>query len=456
LDPWQQEILRMALREDTNGEGVDRWAAFEVGLVVGRQNGKGTILEARELAGLFHFGERLILHSAHEFKTATEAFRRVLSLVDNTDHLRKLVKKVQVGHGDEGIELRSGARLRFVARSTGSGRGFSGDCVILDEAYALTAKQLQALLPTLSARPNPQLWYTSSPSLDGASGAELMRIRDRGSGATARLAYFDYGAPGDLDHLEDLDLDDVELWKRCNPSFGIRISEDFVRAERAAMTPEGFARERLGVWPAPVIAGGAIDVAKWIALLDAGSSRSGDVACAVDISPLRDYAAIVMYGPRADGVGHAQVVRYHPGTDWIIPAIAEIQAKLTPVAWGMGTGTYKSLREELAKIEIVTPADGHKPARGDICLVAGGDMAAACGQIIDAVKQGSLRHVSDSPLENAVRGAKLRQTGDVVAWARKESAVDISPLVGLTLARWAYMTRIEAIQDTYLAANNIW
>lgn len=64
LDPWQAFVLEHALGERGDGQ----WAAFEVGLVVPRQNGKGSVLEARELAGLFLFGEELILHSAHEFQ----------------------------------------------------------------------------------------------------------------------------------------------------------------------------------------------------------------------------------------------------------------------------------------------------------------------------------------------------------------------------------------------------
>src|SRR6185437_15135570 len=45
LDPWQCDVLRDAL-----GEGPDgRWASPFVGLVVPRQNGKGAVLEAREL-----------------------------------------------------------------------------------------------------------------------------------------------------------------------------------------------------------------------------------------------------------------------------------------------------------------------------------------------------------------------------------------------------------------------
>src|ERR1035438_568518 len=72
LDPWQQYVLTHSLGERQNG----KFAAFAVGLVVSRQNGKGSILEARELAGLFLLGERLIIHSAHQFDTSIEAFNR--------------------------------------------------------------------------------------------------------------------------------------------------------------------------------------------------------------------------------------------------------------------------------------------------------------------------------------------------------------------------------------------
>jgi hypothetical protein len=108
LDPWQQLVLRHSLAESPTEK--EKWAAFEIGLIVPRQNGKGSILEARELAGLFLFDERLILHSAHEFKTAAEAFIRIRSLVDNSDMLRRRVKIIRTGVGSEGIELKNGNR----------------------------------------------------------------------------------------------------------------------------------------------------------------------------------------------------------------------------------------------------------------------------------------------------------------------------------------------------------
>lgn len=194
LDPWQELVLEGALAEepDPRRRGKNRWCAPEVGVIVPRQNGKGGILEARELAGLFLFGERLILHSAHEFKTASEAFKRILVLIQNTPDLWREVKPkggVRTSHGDEGIELRSGQRLRFVARSTGSGRGFTGDCIILDEAYNLSAANMSALLPTLAAVPNPQLWYTSSAPLPRQESDTLRRLCARGrAGAREAMA----------------------------------------------------------------------------------------------------------------------------------------------------------------------------------------------------------------------------------------------------------------------------
>jgi phage terminase large subunit-like protein len=88
LDPWQRYVLANSLGKRADG----KWSSFEVCCIVSRQNGKGGILEARELAGLYLFrSDRLLTHTAHEHKTASEHFRRVLFLIENTgsdDHRR--------------------------------------------------------------------------------------------------------------------------------------------------------------------------------------------------------------------------------------------------------------------------------------------------------------------------------------------------------------------------------
>src|SRR5262249_45209251 len=79
LDPWQCWVLDRSLAERRDG----KWAAWEVALICSRQNGKTAILEARELAGLFLFGEELIVHTAHQFKTSSESFRRIQKWLRN-------------------------------------------------------------------------------------------------------------------------------------------------------------------------------------------------------------------------------------------------------------------------------------------------------------------------------------------------------------------------------------
>lgn len=174
LDPWQQDVLVGSL-----GERADhRWAATEVGLVLPRQNGKNEILVVREMAGLILFDEDLQTHTAHRFDTSIEQFRKMRDLFTNWDDLRRRVKKIREANGDEGIELLTGQRLNFKARSKGSGRGFTGDLVVLDEAFWL--QEMGSLIPSLSARPNPQVWYTSSAPLPREESDPLRRLVRRG------------------------------------------------------------------------------------------------------------------------------------------------------------------------------------------------------------------------------------------------------------------------------------
>lgn len=251
LDDWERYVLSRGL-----GRTEDRkWSAFEVGLIVARQNGKGAVLEALELAALFldDFGVDLILHSAHEFKTASEAFRRIQARIDNSPVFRRRVRKVYLQRGAESIELKNGKRLRFIARSGGSGRGFSSDLVILDEAYELGDTAMAALLPTLSARPNPQIWYTSTAGMP--TSTQLGLVRGRGlRGNDPSLAFFEWSVDPD-----NYDPSDPRCWAQANPGMGIRITEEYIAKERAALAPPEFARERLSVGDYPVD-GGAWDV----------------------------------------------------------------------------------------------------------------------------------------------------------------------------------------------------
>jgi phage terminase large subunit-like protein len=249
LDPWQRLVLESGLRRRGG-----KWAAFEVALIVARQNGKGTVLEALELAALFLYPDvRMILHSAHQFKTAAEAFLRVRALIEDNPDFDRKVARIRTAAGAEAIELKDGKRLRFVARSSGSGRGFTSDLVILDEAYELGDQQMAALLPTLSARPDPQVWYTSTAG--GPDSIQLGRVRARGvAGADQSLAFMEWSADEAA-----YDPADPQDWALANPGLGIRIAPEYIEREMAALGAEAFARERLSIGDYPVD-GGAWEV----------------------------------------------------------------------------------------------------------------------------------------------------------------------------------------------------
>jgi phage terminase large subunit-like protein len=199
LDPWQRTFVEDAFAQDANG----RLLAFEVGLIVPRQNGKGSVLEAAELGWLFRSeGDELFLHTAHHFKTAHEAFLRLVARIKGNAELSSKVKSIRSWHGDESIEMKNGTRLIYIARSRSSGRGFTGDKVVWDEAFNLPDTAVEATLPTLSARPDPQVWYTSmSPDRDIAPCEPLSRLRERARSGQAQAVLYDEWSGGVQDSV---------------------------------------------------------------------------------------------------------------------------------------------------------------------------------------------------------------------------------------------------------------
>ncbi len=174
------------------------------------------------------FGERTVAVSAHEARTTRLSFERVLAYLESYDDLRRRVSSVQRWVGREQIRFQDGSLIVFPARSRGALRGYTVDSLILDERQYLTDAQHEAVLPTLSARPNTQKWMLGTVPTHLGDGEVFGRLRaaalaDSGDG---RLCYLEWSAdPG-------CDLDDREQWAQANPALGRRISVDAVAAER--------------------------------------------------------------------------------------------------------------------------------------------------------------------------------------------------------------------------------
>ncbi|MFE1926525.1 terminase [Streptomyces asoensis] len=460
LDPWQQHVLRVGMAEKADGS----WAAFEVAVNVPRQNGKGAIIEARELWGLFIGGEELILHSAHEFKTAKHSFRRIERLIRGCPDLHKRVKQYRQTVGEEWIELHSGALLRFIARSKGSGRGFSGWSNMLDEDMILGDNEMDALLPTMAAIDNPQIWYLGSSGI-GAPSVQLGRLRRRALAAIEAgvpdpsLAYMEWSADlhvdecsKDCDKHDDAGSDEAVL--KSNPAVGYRLTLAKVANERATLSKEGYARERLGEGEYPSDEADTWQVIAeevWRALAAFNADPDGAVAFALDTTPERSHTAIVA-AFRWEGGTHVEVVEHRPGTGWVKERARELTTKWGPRCWVVDPGSPAgSLIGELTdalKVDPDAEEEEEEPRLlAPIVQTKTRDVVHACSQFYDAVVEGTLTHRDDAQMASALAGAQTRPLGDAWAWARRIVSVDISPLVAATLAKWGLTAEVEEPEE---------
>lgn len=425
LDPWQERVIHAGLAERVDGS----WQHFEVACCVPRQNGKGEIILVRELAGLFVLGEKLLIHSSHQFDTSLEAFRRLLHVIESVPDFDRRVKRVSKSHGEEGIELVGGQRVRFRTRTKGGGRGFTADCFIGDEAMIYPEASHAALMPTLSARPNPQMWYFGSAvdQMVHEHGLVFSRVRSRAlRGDEPRLAYFEWSVDApNPDEVPDEVWTDQDAWGQANPALGIRISGEHIGLEQRSMDRRTFAVERLGVgdWPSGEGALSLIKPEDWEQLTDLNSVPKVPMWFAIDVSPDRAWCSIAVAARRGDGRYHVEIADRRKGTGWVVGRVAELKRKYEPAGFVCDMiGPAGSLLEPLLDVGVeVEPVNSTEHAR-------------SCGFFFDAVQQGTLRHLGDPLLASAIRGAATRPMGDSWAWSRKNSSVDITPLVSSTLA----------------------
>lgn len=455
-DPEQELGLRMLFGRDAEG----RTASFEAAVICARQNMKTGLFKQAALGWLFVTSEKLIVWSAHEFPTAREAFRDMTELIMETPFLAKRVKDVYTGSGQERIELSSGQRLIFRARTYKGGRGLTGNRVVLDEAFALTEEHMGALLPTLSAVSDPQVVYGSSA---GLPESEVLRgIRDRGrAGSSPRQGYLEWlaeprcelgagcghdrGTPG-------CTLDDKTAWKSANPLLGrlrpngTGMTVEHVLAEREALPPAEFARERMGWWEDPDLGDSAADTqpafepSVWAACFGEipADYEVGSVGVATSFGGRQ--SAIVL-GARSGDRVLGLPAQHGDGTSWVVTAAVELAVEhRVPIVLDKG-GPAGFLLHELEK---QARAKGVR-VRG-LTFAQAADAAALLDQYVES---GRLLHGCDGSadggpwelLQRSVESATRRASGDRWLWGRKpakkgDAAPDITPLEATTVALW--------------------
>lgn len=432
LDPWQRDLLvdgmgvirRPSQLMADQGDIVERWAAFEVGVELSRQNGKSVVFEARVLAGLYVLREQLIVYSAHKAETALGAYNRIEQLIRSDPELLAEVKGVNGDrgfrrtNGKEAIELATGQVIKFRTRTAGGGRGLSGDCVILDESQDLNEDHLAALFPVLSARKNPQIWYGGSAG--GQHSVVQARLVRRAEADAPRLVYYRFALP------EDADRGDPASWARVNPALGRRMTVEFFSSEFDAMSLEKFSRERLGQgdYPRPEGEDWVIPRSNWEAGEDPESAIVGPCVFSVEVRWNRGGASISVAGLRADGEVHVETLASRRGTKWVPQELA----RLMEVHENRGvmldeTSPAGTLLGPLYDLDI----EPH--------LLKPKDLTQAFGDFYDGfmVDEPTYHHTGGTIMTAALAEAQVRNLLGSTTWRRATDA-DVTSLLSATWA----------------------
>lgn len=414
-DPWQENVLRTWMRTDDAG----RWAAGRWAAACPRQNGKNGIVEIVEIYCAAVLGLR-ILHTAHEVKTTVKAFARVAQFFEG-EHLKDRVKSIHHGRGEQAIVLNNGGSIEFIARTKNSGRGFTVDMLVFDEAQEFNEDAQAALLPTISAAPSgdPVQLILGTPPGDSGNGEVFQRFhRLAHEQIDHRLAWCEWAVAGDVD------VSDRSLWAATNPALGRRLLEATIADEEGSFSREYFARERLGMWSSDTELS-VIPQTAWD-------------ECEVDSAPEGAITAIGLdMNPERTTVAVAVAVKTDAGTHVELARIDEPDSTIELVNWI----SQRARRRVPVVVDAYSPArslePGLKQKKARTFALSGNELMQACGGFYDAVTQdGVVTHAGQEHLTASLMSAKRQSIGDAGGWkwSRKALDSDLTPLMAVTCA----------------------
>ena len=439
LDDFQQILLDAWLGKDENGN----YNCTSAGVSLARQNGKNVAIEARELYGLLINGER-ILHTAHQLRTARRSFRRLAAMFQDKAHpeIMATVRKIRYGLGEESIELTNGGIIEFTSRSRQVARGFEGiSLVVFDEAQELSEEAVEAILATLSASKTGtrQVIYAGTPCYPGCAGTVFKRFRENALAAKpgAPVAWHEWGV-GSV-HLKDIDLQNRDLWRQANPALLTgRLTEEFTAQELATLSPDGFARERLGAWLEAVVEEAAVDPAidpeVWQACRSTEQRPEGKTAYGVKFSADGSRVALAGAVLPKDGPGRISVIEtadMAQGLSWLSEWLNARYKQASAVAIDGRNGAD-------VLINMLRPAGGGTwVVKDSLTKPTAQDMTTAASLLLNELRE---RRITWYAGQEALNDAALCATKRKIGQGWGFGGPDAELIEACSLALWACKT----------------
>lgn len=408
LLPWQKWWLIHALELLPGSTPKDPRFRFRTILtLVGRQNGKTTLIKALCLWAMYSGRVQLVLGVAQSLDIAKESWQGAVDLAQAIPDLRAEIPKggVRYANGEQCLRLLSGCRYRIAAATRQAGRGLSVDLLVLDELREQRKFDAWgALSKTTIARPNALTVAITNQGDD--ESVVLNHLRAAALAAEDEtLAIFEWSAP------DGCALDDIEAWAQANPGLGYTIT---MQAIRSAMStdPEPVFRTEVLCQRVDSLGDVAVSPSSWKAGLNPEMSLkplSRRLAACVDVALDLTHAALLVAATGEDGRTRIKVRAAWDGpnaTDQMRQELPGILKELRPRVFGwFPSGPTAALRVEMEKL-------------GAVGLDAP-TTSSACQAFAEGVLNGRVIHNGDPLLTDHVIGAKKYQTGDGWRFVRR-------------------------------------
>ena len=441
LDPWQELILEASM-----GERSDRtWAAKRVGISLPRQNGKSQLLVARALAGALLFGEKKIVISAHLQDTAREAFVKLMEIVeaDANDALRDRIKPNGIMNAihREQVKFVNGATIQFKSRSGVAGKGFSSDCLLLDEAQILGSRAWTSINSTMSAMRNPQVWLLGTPPQEEDDCFAFEAVRNAAiDGKSTASAWCEWSADPSAS-----DYDPASEYTRwiANPAWNGRINHEVVQGEYETYSPDRFAQDRLGQWrSASDLITRVISSDEWKATGLAEQlpeGIDGTPSLGIKFSPDGSSVAVVGAMKRADLPIHLELVGAHSGS--MAAGTAALAAWVAERASRYAAIVIDGKSQAGAFAEALIAAGVPKRA---VIVPTWGDVVTANSMTEQALIAGTATHLAtegQAALDRSIEASeKKTRTDGGWQWHCVAEPNDATPAQAMSLAFWGAKT----------------
>ena len=234
---------------------------------------------------------------------------------------------------------------------------------------------------------------------------------------------------------EGCDLDDRAQWAAANPG---RVEVSAIEAECRELSPGGFSRERLNIWPTDR-AERVIDPDVWASLVSAGPvTGTKPSAIGVDATPAprREFAVAAAW--LSDGGVHVEL----DCSDRVDPLDA-----LAHVVERAGRRIPVVIASDSPAGALIAPM---KAQRCKVAVVSSPEMARAVGGFVDDAHTARLSHDGHPQLAAAVAAARKRPVGLAGSFGWDYRAEGSVLLVSTTLARFGAVTARRSGHATFV------